>query len=145
MGHAGLMPDENLDLPEDLAACHDLIRRLRQQNQELHGKLAICEENERQVYRRLYGPGTDAKTLLNFGLLMAGQESIIRSPNPDDPTVGEVYARERAERLRDSRIAAQNRNNQGSVTVDDLRTLRTQDVLTAVADACAEKHVAFDL
>lgn len=52
---------------------------------------------------------------------------------------------ERAERLRDSRIAAQNRNNQGSVTVDDLRTLRTQDVLTAVADACAEKHVAFDL
>ena len=48
---------------------------------------------------------------------------------------------ERAERLRDSRVAAQNRTDRGSVTVEDLETLRTQDVVAAVTDACAEKHV----
>jgi DNA segregation ATPase FtsK/SpoIIIE-like protein len=52
---------------------------------------------------------------------------------------------ERAERLRDSRVAAQNRTNRGSVTVEDLETLRTQDVVAAAADACAEKHVAVSL
>lgn len=46
---------------------------------------------------------------------------------------------ERAERLRDSRVAAQNRSDPGSVTVRDLETVRTQDVLTAVSEACAEK------
>ena len=48
---------------------------------------------------------------------------------------------ERAERVRDSRVAAQNRAARGSVTVEDLETLRTDDILRAVADACAEKHV----
>jgi ESX secretion system protein EccA len=48
---------------------------------------------------------------------------------------------ERAERLRDSRVAAQHRTDRGSVTVEDLETLRTQDIVAAVADACAEKHV----
>ena len=48
---------------------------------------------------------------------------------------------ERAERLRDSRVAAQHRSDRGSVTVEDLQTLRTQDVIAAVRDACAEKHV----
>jgi type VII secretion ATPase EccA len=48
---------------------------------------------------------------------------------------------ERAERLRDSRVAAQHRTNKGSVTVEDLETVRTQDVIGAVLDACAEKHV----
>jgi hypothetical protein len=48
---------------------------------------------------------------------------------------------ERAERLRDSRVAAQNRTDRGSVTVDDLGTLRTQDIVAAVTAACAEKHV----
>lgn len=52
---------------------------------------------------------------------------------------------ERAERLRDSRVAAQNRTDRGSVTVADLETLRAQDVLAAVAAACAEKHVRVDL
>ncbi|MGH3552439.1 MAG: DUF7373 family lipoprotein [Mycobacterium sp.] len=47
---------------------------------------------------------------------------------------------ERAERLRDSRVAAQHRTDKGSVTVDDLETLRTQDVTAAVAEACAEKQ-----
>jgi hypothetical protein len=41
--------------------------------------------------------------------------------------------------------AAQNRSDKGSVTVEDLQTLRTQDVLAAVWDACAEKHVPIDL
>lgn len=45
---------------------------------------------------------------------------------------------ERAERLRDSRVAAQHRNAKGSVTVEDLQTLRAEDVLAAVRDACAE-------
>lgn len=48
---------------------------------------------------------------------------------------------ERAERLRDSRVAAQHRMDKGSVTVADLQTLRTQDIVAAVKDACAEKHV----
>ncbi|HEX7322671.1 MAG TPA: type VII secretion AAA-ATPase EccA [Mycobacterium sp.] len=48
---------------------------------------------------------------------------------------------ERAERLRDSRIAAQHRSDRGSVTVQDLETLRVQDISVALADACAEKHV----
>lgn len=52
---------------------------------------------------------------------------------------------ERAERLRDSRVAAQHRTSRGSVTVDDLETLRTQDVVAAVVDACAEKHVPLEL
>lgn len=52
---------------------------------------------------------------------------------------------ERAERQRDSRVAAQNRTDRGSVTITDLETLRVQDVLAAVADACREKHVPITL
>jgi len=52
---------------------------------------------------------------------------------------------ERAERLRDSRVAAQHRTDKGSVTVDDLQMLRTQDMIAAVRDACAEKHVPIAL
>jgi type VII secretion ATPase EccA len=48
---------------------------------------------------------------------------------------------ERAERLRDSRVAAQHRFDQSSVTVEDLQTLRAQDVTAAVMEACREKHV----
>ncbi|GBE64059.1 ESX-2 secretion system protein EccA2 [Mycobacterium sp. MFM001] len=48
---------------------------------------------------------------------------------------------ERAERLRDSRVAAQYRADSGSVTVADLETLRAQDVTAAVIEACADKHV----
>ena len=48
---------------------------------------------------------------------------------------------ERAERLRDSRVAAQNRTDRGSVTIEDLETIRAQDMVSAVRDACAEKHV----
>jgi len=52
---------------------------------------------------------------------------------------------ERAERLRDSRVAAQHRSGRGSVTIEDLQSLRSQDVIAAVADACAEKHVPIEL
>ncbi|OBK57246.1 type VII secretion AAA-ATPase EccA [Mycobacterium gordonae] len=52
---------------------------------------------------------------------------------------------ERAERLRDSRVAAQHRSARGSVTIDDLQTLRTEDVVVAVREACAEKHVPVEL
>jgi type VII secretion ATPase EccA len=52
---------------------------------------------------------------------------------------------ERAERLRDSRVAAQHRTDKGSVTIEDLETLRTQDIVAAVTDACAEKHVPVQL
>jgi type VII secretion ATPase EccA len=52
---------------------------------------------------------------------------------------------ERAERLRDSRVAAQHRTDKGSVTVEDLETLRTQDIIAAVVDACAEKHVPIQI
>ncbi|AQA02948.1 ESX conserved component ECCA2, CBXX/CFQX family protein [Mycobacterium sp. MS1601] len=52
---------------------------------------------------------------------------------------------ERAERLRDSRVAAQHRTDRGSVTVEDLETIRTPDIVAAMRDACAEKHVPIDL
>lgn len=52
---------------------------------------------------------------------------------------------ERAERLRDSRVAAQHRMDQASVTVTDLETLRAQDILAAASAACAEKHIAIGL
>lgn len=52
---------------------------------------------------------------------------------------------ERAERLRDSRVAAQHRADRDSVTVADLQTLRTQDILMAVSDACGEKRVPVGL
>ena len=52
---------------------------------------------------------------------------------------------ERAERLRDSRVAAQHRSDKGSVTVEDLQALRAQDVITAVRDACVEKHVPIEV
>ena len=52
---------------------------------------------------------------------------------------------ERAERLRDSRVAAQHRCVKGSVTVEELQVLRSEDVLSAVAAACAEKHVPIRL
>ena len=48
---------------------------------------------------------------------------------------------ERAERLRDSRVAAQNRTDRGSVTVEDLERLRAEDIAAAVADVCAEKRM----
>ncbi|HZC53157.1 MAG TPA: type VII secretion AAA-ATPase EccA [Mycobacterium sp.] len=52
---------------------------------------------------------------------------------------------ERAERLRDSRVAAQHRTDKGSVTVEDLQAIRTQDMIAAVKHACAEKHVPIAL
>jgi type VII secretion ATPase EccA len=48
---------------------------------------------------------------------------------------------ERAERLRDSRVAALHRSGRAAVTLDDLRILRREDVEAAVSAACAEKHV----
>jgi len=52
---------------------------------------------------------------------------------------------ERAERLRDSRVAAQHRLDRGSVTVADLENLRSQDIAAAVTAACAEKHVPIEM
>lgn len=48
---------------------------------------------------------------------------------------------ERAERLRDSRVAAQHRSDRGSVTVKDLQTVTVDDLRSAVRQACAEKHI----
>jgi len=42
-------------------------------------------------------------------------------------------------------VTAQHCTDKGSVTVEDLETLRTQDIVAAVADACAEKHVPIQL
>jgi hypothetical protein len=39
-------------------------------------------------------------------------------------------------------VAAQHRTDKGSVTIEDLETRRTQDIVAAVVDACAEKHSA---
>lgn len=113
-GMLGVMPNDDAsghDLPDDLIACHELIRSLRRQNQDLRQKLARCEEKERQAIQHLYGPGASPASLLDFGLLMAGKQPLIRSGNPDDPTVGEVVAQERAERRRQRR---QRRNDESA-------------------------------
>jgi type VII secretion ATPase EccA len=52
---------------------------------------------------------------------------------------------ERAERIRDSRVAAQHRTDKGSVTVEDLETIRTQDIVVAMRSACTEKHVPIEI
>jgi len=52
---------------------------------------------------------------------------------------------ERAERRRDSRVAAQNRADRASVTIEDLERLRIQDILAAVTEVCVEKHVPIPL
>jgi hypothetical protein len=39
----------------------------------------------------------------------------------------------------------QEHTDKGSVTVEDLETLRIQDIVGAVTDACAEKHVPLKL
>jgi hypothetical protein len=38
-------------------------------------------------------------------------------------------------------LVTQHRSDNGSVTVEDLQSLRIQDVIAAVREACAEKHV----
>ena len=48
---------------------------------------------------------------------------------------------ERAERLRDTRVAAQHRAGRGSVTVTDLQTVTGADIAAAVGECCEEKHV----
>lgn len=52
---------------------------------------------------------------------------------------------ERAERLRDSRVATMHRNEPASVTVTDLQTVRAPDIQAAVTEACAEKNVPIQL
>jgi hypothetical protein len=42
-------------------------------------------------------------------------------------------------------VAAQHRTDKGSMTVEDLETLGTQDIVAAVVDACAEEHVPIQL
>ena len=51
---------------------------------------------------------------------------------------------ERAERVRDSRVAAKHRRGDASVTIGDLATLNADDIRTAAFEACSEKgvHVA---
>jgi hypothetical protein len=51
----------------------------------------------------------------------------------------------RAERRRDSRVAAQNRADRASVTIEDLERLRIQDILAAVTEVCVEKHLPIPL
>ena len=107
--------NDRLNLPGDLSTCHEVIRSLRQLNQDLRHKLAIYEENERLVFRHIYGSSTTPASLLDLARLMAGKEPLIRSGHPDDPTVGEVFTRERAQRRRQQaerrRQARQRRNS----------------------------------
>lgn len=84
-------------LPEELAACHDLIRSLTDRLSVAEARLREYEQRERREFERMYGRGATPQSLLNFGRLITGQGGVTRSPNPDDPTVGEVYLRARAQ------------------------------------------------
>ena len=89
---------------------------------------------------------TDAQTALNSACRSLRAHLAPDGTHGIDLMQNGRFARnvvERAERLRDSRVAAQNRTDPGSVTVVDLETLRPQDIVTAVTEACAEKHVQF--
>lgn len=86
----------------------------------------------------------DARAALNAACRRVGSYLTSDGTSGIDLMQNGRFARnvvERAERMRDSRVAAQNRSARGSVTVEDLETLRADDVVRAVADACAEKHV----
>ncbi len=88
------MSDE--PLPSDLYACHELIQRLRQELAEVKRRLIEFEAKDRRQWERLYGKGVTPQSLLGFGLLMAGKGGVAGSPNPDDPTCGELYLRAKA-------------------------------------------------
>lgn len=83
------MSDE--PLPADLHACHELVLRLRQELAGARRRLEEHEARERREFERLYGKGVTPQSLLGFGLPMAGKGGAIASPDPDDPTCGELY------------------------------------------------------
>jgi len=88
------MSDE--PLPADLQACHELILRLRQQLTDVSRRLGEYEAKERREFERMYGKGVTPQSLLDFGLLMAGKAGAARSADPNNPTCGELYLRQKA-------------------------------------------------
>jgi hypothetical protein len=88
------MSDE--PLPVDLRACHELILRLRRELGEARRALEQYQAREQREFERLYGKGVTPQSLLGFGLLMAGKGGAAGSPDPDNPTCGELYLRAKA-------------------------------------------------
>src|SRR5690606_36862187 len=84
-------------LPAELEACHDLIRDLMGRLAAAETRLHEYEVKERKEFERMYGKGVTPQSLLNIGLLVTGRGGATRSPNPDDPTCGELYLRAKAE------------------------------------------------
>jgi hypothetical protein len=85
-------------LPQDIAACHALIHQLRIELAQTRRKLSVHEQNEKSRMEYLYGNGATAEHLLNFGRLIAGDDRAVAPGDPADPTVGELYLRQRAAR-----------------------------------------------
>jgi hypothetical protein len=83
-------------LPDDLHACHAMIKQLREKLAECQGKLAAHEENQRREWERLYGRGVTPQSTLNVGLPIEGKGGVVRSKDPNDPTCGELFAQRRA-------------------------------------------------
>jgi hypothetical protein len=99
------MSDE--PLPGNLKVCHELIRHLRGQLSDANQRLAEYEARERREFERMYGKGATPQSLLGFGLLLAGKGGAARSPDPDNPTCGELYLREKAAQRAAKRQARQ--------------------------------------
>jgi hypothetical protein len=58
-------------LPNDLHACHAMIKQLRGELAECQRKLAVHVENERLEMERRYGKGVTAQGLLEAGRAMS--------------------------------------------------------------------------
>lgn len=92
------LPDSMQPLPEDVAGCHALIQRLRDELAETRRKLSVHVENERREMEWRYGKGVSARKLLSFGRLMAGKGIALAPGSSQDPACGELHLRETAAR-----------------------------------------------
>jgi len=62
---------KDASLPDDLHACHAMIKQLRVELAECQGRLAVHVENERVEMERRYGKGVTAQGLLELGRAMS--------------------------------------------------------------------------
>ena len=60
-------------------------------------------------------------------------------------TLGDAQILRRGHPERRSTPSLKHRTGKGSVTVEDRETLRTQDIVAAVVDACVAKHMPIQL
>ena len=109
LGRCGIMPvmqDDSASqgdqepLPQDLDACHAMIRRLRAELIGTRRQLAVHEENQRRQFEHLYGKGFSFKSVLGFGQAMAKAMEKVDEQAIADELAAEDAMRRRRRRKR---------------------------------------------